>query len=324
MRRREFIAALVGTVAWPLAARAQQTAVPVIGILNGASAAGYAEFTSAFHQALAEAGFVEGQNVAIEYRWADGHYDRLPALAAELARSRVAVIAAGGPAVPLAKAATTTIPIVFTAGYDPIELGLVTNLRRPGGNVTGISIMNVELGAKRLELLHELVPAVDRIALLVNPTNPNLLSQTRDLQAAAQRLGLQLHVLHATTEGGFTAVFESVRKLRAGALLIGTDPFFIIHSRQLAELTLRHTVPTIFQYREFVASGGLMSYGSSLATANRLAGVYVGRILKGDKPADLPVQQSTNIELIFNFRTAKALGLTVPELLLARADEVIE
>jgi len=324
MRRREFITVICGAAAWPLAARAQQTAVPVIGFLNSASAAGYAEFTAAFHQGLAEAGFVEGQNVAIKYRWADGHYDRLPALAAELARSRVAVIAAGGPAVPLAKAATTTIPIVFTAGYDPIELGLVTNLRRPGGNVTGISIMNVELGGKRLELLHELVPAVERIALLVNPRNPNLLSLTRELQGAAQRLGLQLHVLHATTEGDFTAVFESLRKLRAGALLIGTDPFLITHSRQLAELTVRHTVPAIFQYREFVASGGLMSYGSSLATANRMAGVYVGRILKGEKPADLPVQQSTNIELMFNLKTARALRLEVPESLLARADEVIE
>ncbi len=324
MRRRGFITLLGGAAAWPLAGRAQQPAMPVIGLLSSASAAGYTEFTAAFRQGLAETGFVEGRNITIEYRWADGAYDRLPALSAELARSRPAVILANGPAAPHAKAATTTIPIVFTAGFDPIELGLVTNLKQPGGNVTGISILNVELGPKRLEFLREVVPKADTVALLLNPANPNVPAQMREVQAAAGRLGLQLHVHNASTAGDLPVAFEKLSRLRPGALLIGTDPFFTTRSRQLAELTVRYAMPAIYQYREFVAAGGLMSYGSSLASAYRQAGVYVGRILKGDRPGDLPVQQSTNIELMFNLKTARALGLNVPESLLARADEVIE
>ena len=322
MRRREIIAAL-GVAAWPLATRAQQPRMPVIGFLHSASPAGYAEFAMAFQQGLAEVGFAEGRNVTIEYRWADGAYDRLPALAAELARLQPTVIFANNPGALHVKAATTAIPIVFTAGFDPIELGLVTNLKQPGGNITGVSILNVELEPKRLEFLHELVPRAI-MALLVNPANPNVPSQTREVQAAAQRLGLQLHVLRASTDGQLTEIFEKLRELRSSALLIGTDPFFNTRSRQLAALALRHAMPAIYQYRDFVAAGGLMSYGANLANAYRLAGSYVGRILKGDKPADLPVQQSTKIELIFNLKTAKALGISVPESLLARADEVIE
>jgi len=322
MRRREIIAAL-GVAAWPLAARAQQPTLPVIGFLHSASPAGYAEFVTAFQQGLAEVGFAEGRNVAVEYRWADGAYDRLPALAAELAQLQPTVIFANNPGALHVKAATTTIPIVFTAGFDPIELGLVTNLKQPGGNITGVSILNVELGPKRLEFLHELVVGAV-MALLVNPTNPNVPSQTREVQAAAQRLGLQLHVLRASTDGQLTAIFAKLRELRSSALLIGTDPFFNTRSRQLAALALRHAMPAIYQYRDFVAAGGLMSYGANLADAYRLAGIYVGRILKGEKPPDLPVQQSTKIELIFNLKTAKALGINVPESLLARADQVIE
>ena len=323
MRRREIVAAIGAVAAWPLAARAQQPRLPVIGFLHSASLAGYAEFVTAFQQGLAEVGFAEGRNVALEYRWADGAYDRLPALAAELARLQPTVIFANNPGALHVKAATTTIPIVFTAGFDPIELGLVTNLKQPGGNITGVSILNVELGPKRLEFLHELVVGAV-MALLVNPTNPNVPSQTREVQAAAQRLGLQLHVLRASTDGQLTAIFAKLRELRSSALLIGTDPFFNTRSRQLAALALRHAMPAIYQYRDFVAAGGLMSYGANLADAYRLAGIYVGRILKGDKPADLPVQQSTKIELIFNLKTAKALGISVPESLLARADEVID
>jgi putative tryptophan/tyrosine transport system substrate-binding protein len=322
MRRREIIAAL-GVAAWPLATRAQQPTMPVIGFLHSASPAGYAEFATAFQQGLAEVGFVEGRNVATEYRWADGAYDRLPALAAELAQLQPTVIFANNPGALHVKAATTTIPIVFTAGFDPIELGLVTNLKQPGGNITGVSILNVELGPKRLEFPQELVIGAV-MALLVNPANPNVPSQTREVQAAAQRLGLQLHVLRASTDGQLTDIFAKLRELRSSALLIGTDPFFNTRGRQLAALALRHAMPAIYQYRDFVAAGGLMSYGANLANAYRLAGSYVGRILKGDKPADLPVQQSTKIELIFKLKTAKALGINVPESLLARADEVIE
>jgi putative tryptophan/tyrosine transport system substrate-binding protein len=317
------MAVLLGAAAWPLAARAQQAGMPVIGFLNSASPAGYAEFTAAFQHGLAEAGFAEGRNVAIEYRWADGDYRRLPALTAELVQARVNVIAAAGPAVPLIKAATTTIPVVFTVGYDPIELGLVANLRRPGGNITGVSIMNVELGPKRLELLHEVIKA-DTMALLINPDNPNVPAQMREVQTAARKLGVQVHVLHARNDADVAAAFDTARKLRAGALLIGTDPFFTTRSKQLAALSMRSAMPSIYQYREFVAAGGLMSYGSSLAAAYHQAGLYVGRILKGEKPADLPVQQSTKIELRINLKTARKLGLDMPESLIARADEVFE
>ena len=323
--RRKFLATLGGAAAaWPLAARAQQAAMPVIGFLNSASADAYARFTAAFHQGLAETGFVVGQNVAIEYRWADGHYERLPALAAELVRLGVAVIAVSGPAAPPAKAATTTIPIVFTAGYDPIELGLITSLSRPGGNLTGVSILNVELGPKRLELLHEVVPTAAIVALIINPANPNAGSQTRELQGAAAALGLKLHVLHASSDRELTAAFATLRELRAGALLIGADPFFNSQSQLLATLAGRHAIPAIYQYREFAAAGGLMSYGGSLTDSYRQAGVYTGRILAGAKPGELPVQQSTKVELIINLKTAKALGITFPLPLIGRADEVIE
>lgn len=323
MKRRDFMAGIIGAAASPFAAGAQQAAMPVVGFLNSASAAGYAEFTAAFHRGLAEAGFAEGRNVAIEYRWADGDYRRLPGLTDELVQARVNVIVAAGPAAPLAKAATTSIPIVFTAGYDPVELGLVTNLKQPGGNITGISIMNVELGPKRLELLHELVKT-ETMVLLINPDNPNVPGQMREMQTAARRLGQQVLVLHARNDGDLGAAFDTIRKLRAGALLIGTDPFFTTRSRKLAALSVKHAMPSIYQYREFVAAGGLMSYGSSLAAAYHQAGLYVGRILKGHKPADLPVQQSTKIELMINLKTARGLGLNVPESLIARADEVIE
>src|SRR5215204_3548684 len=322
MRRREIIAAL-GVAAWPLAARAQQPTLPVIGFLHSASRRDTRNSSRPFKKGWRRSALSKAGNVATEYRWADGAYDRLPALAAELARLQPTVIFANNPGALHVKAATTTIPIVFTAGFDPIELGLVTNLKQPGGNITGVSILNVELGPKRLEFLHELVVGAV-MALLVNPTNPNVPSQTREVQAAAQRLGLQLHVLRASTDGQLTDIFEKLRELRSSALLIGTDPFFNTRSRQLAALALRHAMPAIYQYRDFVAAGGLMSYGANLANAYRLAGSYVGRILKGDKPADLPVQQSTKIELIFNLKTAKALGINVPESLLARADEVIE
>jgi putative tryptophan/tyrosine transport system substrate-binding protein len=268
---------------------------------------------------------VEDKNVSIEYRWAEGRDDRLPVLLAELVRRQVTVIALSGIQAALAaKAATSTIPIVFSMGGDPIEMGLVASLNRPGGNLTGVSNLNVELGPKRLELLHELVPRAASIALLVNPKNPSAGSLSRDVEAAARSLGQQLHVLHASTDRDFETAFERLAELRAGALMIGTDGFFVDRSEQLGALTVRHAVPTIFQYREFAAAGGLMSYGASRTEPFRLAGVYISRILKGDKPADLPVQQSSKIEMIVNLKTAKALGLTIPISLLGRADEVIE
>jgi putative ABC transport system substrate-binding protein len=328
MRRREFIA-LVGAAAAPsmlrpLAARAQQSALPVIGFLNSASAQAYARPLAAFRQGLNAAGYVDGRNVAIEYRWADGQYDRLPVMAAELVERQVAVIAANGPAVLTAKAATATIPIVFTAGFDPIELGLIASLNRPGGNITGISILNAELGPKRLELLRELLPTATMVALLINPNNPSAVTVSRELQAVARTIGLETHVLHASTEAELDAAFTTLGELRAGALAIGNDPFFNSRSARLAELAARHAMPAIYQYREFAAAGGLMSYGGSLTDSYRQAGIYVGRILAGAKPGDLPVQQSTKVELIINLKTAKALGLTAPLPLLGRADEVIE
>ena len=324
--RRELLAALGGAaVAWPLAARAQQPVLPVIGFLNSASPAPYAPMVAAFHQGLKETGHIEGQNVAIEYRWANAQYDRVPAMAADLADRRVAVIVANTPGVQAVKAATTTIPIVFTTGGDPMQLGLVASLSRPGGNVTGVTTLNVEVTPKRLELAHELLPTATIIAALVNPTNPNTEIELRGMQAAARALGLQLHVLHASSERDFAAVFAALPQLRAGVLVIsGSDSFLISRSEQLAALTIRHAVPTIFQFREFIAAGGLMSYGGSITDSYRQAGIYAGRILKGEKPADLPVQQSAKVELMINLKTAKALGLTVPLPLLGRADEVIE
>jgi len=327
VRRREFITLLGGAAAWPLAARAQQAAMPVIGYLGSASPNLFASRLRAFRQGLSENGYVEGRNVAIEYRWAEGHYDRIPALVADLVRRQVNVIAAPGstPAAVAARAATPTIPIVFVTAADPVAAGLVATRSRPGGNLTGVAALAVELGGKQLELLHEVVPTATAIALLVNPTSPVLAeTQSRDLQATARTFGLQLHVLHARAASDFDTVFANLAQLRAGGLVIGGEALFTGGSEQLAALALRHAMPAIYQFREFAAAGGLMSYGASVIDAHRLAGVYTGRILKGQKPADLPVQQSTKVELVINLKTAKALGITFPITLLGRADEVIE
>jgi putative ABC transport system substrate-binding protein len=328
MQRRSFLTLLStsAAAAWPFSARAQQVAVPVIGWLNGTSPGGpYVGYVAAFLQGLRETGFVDGRNVAIEYRWAHDQPDRLAALADELVRNRVSVIFANTPAALPAKRATTTTPIVFYTAIDPVENGLVGSLNRPGGNVTGVSGLNTEVGPKRLELLHELLPKSATMALLVNPTNPvNVDFNSRGLREAARILGLQLHVLHASTERDFDTVFATLAQLRADGLVIGPDPLFVSRTESLAALALRHAVPTIFQYREFTQAGGLMSYGSSITDGYRLAGVYTGRILKGENPASLPVQQATKIELIVNMKTAKALGLTFPTTILVRADEVIE
>jgi putative ABC transport system substrate-binding protein len=325
LKRREFISLLVSAAAaWPLAARAQQPAMPVVGFLNSASAATFAPFAAAFRQGLAETGYVEGTNVAIEYRWADERYDRLPALAADLAGRKVRVIAANQVSVEAAKAATGTIPIVFTTAVDPVQAGLVASLNRPGGNLTGITTLNAELLPKRVELLHQLRPASTSLALLVNPTSPIAEALWRDAQAAARALGLELHILEASREHDFEAAFAASERRRAGGVVIAADPFFVGRSTQLAAAALRHAAATVFAFRQFVAAGGLMSYGGSLTDVYRLAGVYVGRVLKGEKPADLPVHQSTKVELLINLATAKALGLEVPASLLARADEAIE
>jgi putative ABC transport system substrate-binding protein len=323
--RRDFITLLGGAAAWPLAARAQQAAMPVVGFLNTRVPGADPHLLAAFRRGLKETGYVEGQNVAIEYRWAYNQYDRLPALAADLVRRQVTVIAAiGSPSAPAAKATTTTIPIVFIIGFDPVEVGLVTSLNRPGGNLTGVTVLGVELGSKRLELLHELAPTANIVAALVNPNTPAAETQSTDLQTAARSLGLKLHVLHASSERDFDTVFASLLQLGAGGLVVGNDTFFSTRSEQLAALALRHGVPAIFQYRQFVEAGGLMSYGGDLADNYRLTGVYTGRVLKGENPADLPVMQSTKVQLIINLKTARALGLTVPLSLLGRADEVIE
>jgi putative ABC transport system substrate-binding protein len=323
VRRREFILALGGASAWPLAARAQQQGMPVIGFLSGTSV--WAPLVAAFRQGLSEAGYDDGRNVAIEYRWADGQYDRLPALAANLVRRQVTVIAAiTTPAILAAKAATATIPIVFTTIADPVQIGLVASLSRPGGNITGVTSLNVEIGPKLLELLHEVVPTATVVALLLNPTNPNAETSSKGFQAAAGVLGVQLHVLHASTERDLDTVFATLAQQRGGALVIAPDVFFSNQKEQLAALALRHAVPAIFQSPEFAAAGGLMSYGGSLTDTYRQAGIYTGRILKGEKPADLPVQQVTKVELVINLKTATALGLVVPLSVIGRADEVIE
>ena len=327
MKRREFITLLGGAAAaWPLVARAQQPALPVIGFLNAASAKGYARQLEAFLKGLSEAGYVEGRNVAIEYRWAEGHSDRLPSFVADLVQRKVNVIAATTtPAALAAKAATTTIPIVFETASDPVQLGLVASLSRPGGNVTGITQTNLEVMPKRLQLLHEVIPAASVMALLVNPTNATLAeTATKEAQAAARTLGLELHVLSASTERDFDAVFAKLVELHAGGLVIGADPFFTSRSQQLGAMAAHHTVPAVYENRQFVVAGGLMSYGGSITESYRTTGTYVGRVLKGDKPADLPVQQVTSVEMYINLKTAKALGINVPNTLIGRADEVIE
>ena len=325
--RRQFISAIGGAAAWPLAARAQQVSLPVIGFLSSASPDTYAIRLRAFRQGLKDAGYVEGQNVAIEYRWAEGQNNRLPVLAAELVHRQVNVIIAGGgtPSAVAAKAATATIPIVFEVATDPVKIGFVASLDRPGGNITGVANLNVEIGPKRLELLHELLPSVTVIAVLVNPANPALFEPfVRSVQAAASRLGIELHVLNASTERDLDTVFAALVQLKAGALIIGPDVFFNTHIEKIAALANDHAVPAVYQYRPFVEAGGLLSYGSDETDTYHQVGIYAGRVLKGEKPAELPVVQSTKVELIINLKTAKALGLTIPLPLLGRADEVIE
>jgi putative tryptophan/tyrosine transport system substrate-binding protein len=325
--RRELIVTLgSAVVACPLAARAQQPAMPVVGFLGSESPDLFAGRLRAFRQGLSETGHVEGNNVAIEYRWARGEYDRLPVLAGDLVRQSVTVmVATTTPALLAAKAATMTIPIVFLTGSDPVEVGLVASLNRPGGNMTGVSNLTVETGAKQMELLHELVPAATLIALLVNPANPVLADTlSRGLQAAARAIRQQILVVTASTESDLDTAFTTLVKRRVGALVVGNDPFFNSRPDQLVALAARHAMPAIYPYRELAVAGGLMSYGSNLADPYRLVGVYTGRILKGEKPADLPIQQSTKVEFVINLKTAKALGLTFPITLLGRADEVIE
>ncbi len=324
MRRRDFVTLLGGTVLMPLAARAQQ-AVPVIGLINGTSAEKYEPQVAAFRQGLKESGFVDGENVTIEYRWAEGDYSRLPALAADLVKRQVAVIVANTPANIAAKKATDTIPVVFTTASDPVQIGLVTNLNHPGGNVTGVTQLNASLGPKRLELAHELLPTASDLALLVNPNDParaeKFMSEVRE---AAIRFGVQLHILRAGTEAEIETALAGFAQTKAGALVVGADAFYNANSKLLAEASLRHKVPVIYEYTEFTDAGGLMSYGGNIKESYRWAGIYTGRILKGAKPADLPVQQSTTVELIVNLKTAKALGITVPLSLLGRADRIIE
>jgi putative tryptophan/tyrosine transport system substrate-binding protein len=326
VKRREFVTLLGSAVAaWPLAAHAQQPAMPVIGFLGSATATDWAPLVAAFFQGLSVAEIAVGKNVTIEYRWAEGQYDRLPAMAAGLVQRQVSVIAAlTTPAAVAAKAATQTIPIIFTTIGDPVQIGLVSSLSRPGGNITGVTYLNVEVGPKLLELLHEVVPQARAMAALVNPTNPNADSLSKSLRAAAHTLGLELHLLEASTDHDIDAAFARLAELRVGGLLVGADVFIITREEKLASLALHHKVPAIFQTRAFVAAGGLMSYTGSASDVYRQAGVYTGRVLKGEKPADLPVQQTTKVELIINLKTAKTLGLNVPLPLLARADEVIE
>jgi putative ABC transport system substrate-binding protein len=325
MRRRDFIKVAGSVASWPLAALAQQ-AMPVIGWANAASHQDYAQPLSAFLHGLGETGYVDGRNVSIEYRWGEHHNDRLPVLVADLIQRQVAVIAATGTAAALAaKAATTAIPIVFESGADPVKLGLVASLNRPGGNVTGATQLSDELTPKLLELLHELLPTARVMALLVNPTNPALAEdETREVLPAAASRGLQFHVLNASSESDFAGVFKQLGELQAGALIVGGEPLFTSHSEQLAALALRNGVPAVYKGREFAAAGGLMSYGSDITESYRFAGVYAGRILKGEKPADLPVQQATKIELYINLKTARALGINVPLPLSGRADELFE
>jgi putative ABC transport system substrate-binding protein len=327
VRRRDFIKVVAGSAAvWSLAVRAQQLASPVVGFVNFASAKDWAPQSSAFLKGLSEAGYVDGRNVVVETHWADRRIDRLPAIIADLVHRQVAVIAATSTEVAIAaKAANTMIPIVFETASDPVQLGLVAHLNRPGSNVTGITSVNVEMAPKRLQLLHELVPTASIMALLVNPANPRVTETNIKLfQTAARALGLELHVLNASTERDFDGVFAKLIQLRAGGLVIGPDTYFTGQNEQLAALTVRHAVPAIYHSRSFAVAGGLLSYGGDTTEAYRLAGTYVGRVLKGEKPADLPVQQATKVELYINLKTAKALGITIPNTLLGRANEVFE
>ena len=327
MKRREFIGLIGGVAAtWPLVVRAQQPAVPVIGYLSSASSQGHASYLAGFHEGLRESGFIDGQNVTIEYRWANGQYQRLPELAADLVRRHVALIATGStPAALAAKAATTTIQIVFEMAGDPVRIGLVAGLDRPGGNVTGVANLGIQMTPKRLQLLHEAVPSAKLVALLVNPANSTVAeTQLREAFAAAPTLGVDLHVLHASTERDLDAVFANLIQSRAGGLVIAAEPLFSSLNKQFAELTVRHAIPAITGGRDFAAAGGLLSYEADTRQAYRLAGIYTGRVLKGEKPANMPVQQSTKVELIINLKTAKVLGLDIPNTLIGRADKVIE
>jgi putative tryptophan/tyrosine transport system substrate-binding protein len=326
MRRRELLTLLGGAAAaWPLATGAQQSAIPVIGFLHGASRDGYEPMATSFRQGLKEAGYVDGQNVAIEFRWAEGHYEQLPAMAADLLRRHVTVIAAGGtPAAFAAKAATSKIPTVILVGVDPVQLGLVGSLNQPEGNVTGLAILTVELEAKKLELMHELLPTSTAIALLVNPTNVLTDSETKDVQDAAHSLGLHLHVLNASTESQIDAAFAALIELRATALIVSADTFLNSRRDHIVTLAARYAVPAVYGVRDYVNAGGLMSYGTDLVDVYRQQGIHVGKILKGARPADLPIQQVTKVALVINLKTAKTLGLTFPTTLLGRADEVIE
>jgi ABC-type uncharacterized transport system substrate-binding protein len=326
MNRRTLITLIGGGAAWPLAARAQQTRMPVIGFLHSASPRPYAGLLAAFRQGLSEAGYVEGRNVTIEFRWAEGRYDRLPALAAELVQLKVALIAAaGGEPSPLAaKAATSTIPIVFTAGGDPVEAGLVASLNRPGGNLTGTTIMGLQMGSKRLDLVRQLVPAAAHVTMLVNPKFPTVPGEVRDIEDAAQALGIRITVLDASTESEIEVAFETMGREKADALIVATDPFLLAQRGQLVRLAAHHRVPTIYFLREFVDAGGLISYGPNIANGYRQAGLYAGQILGGANPAMLPVLQPTHFLLFLNVKAAKALDLAIPDKLLALADEVLE
>jgi putative tryptophan/tyrosine transport system substrate-binding protein len=325
MKRREFLTLLGGAAAWPLAARAQQPAMPVIGFLNSGSAAEWAHLVAAFKEGLNEAGYVEGKNVAVEYRWAQGENERLPELAAALVRRQAAVIAAfGPPAAAAAKEATATVPVVFSVGTDPIDLGLVTSFRRPTSNLTGINIFADMLTPKRQELLRELAPSASLVAMLINPTSAQTDSELRAVQAASDRLKQQVRIFDVRTDREIEAAFATMIDQRIGGLLVQTDPSLTVRRDQLVLLTTRHAIPAVFGFREFVMAGGLMSYGTSLRAAYRQVGIYVGRILKGEKPANLPVQQATAFEMVVNLKAAKALGVTIPTAILLRADEVIE
>jgi putative ABC transport system substrate-binding protein len=326
MRRREFVCIIGGAAAWPLAARAQQPAMPVIGFLSSRSPGESAGVVAAFRQGLREAGFIEGQNTLVAFRWAEGHYERLPALAAELVGLQVTVLftAGGPPAAFAAKAATQTIPIVFSAAIDPDRIGLVASLNRPGGNVTGMSLMPSELAAKSVQLLKQLLPAATLIGYLVNPSNPGAPVYVSEASAAAKTLGIAVHVLNASTEGDLDEVFASLPKAGVNGLAVPAEPFFDSQRDRIVALAVRYGVPAIYGLREYAVAGGLMSYGASLPDTYRRAAIYVGRVLKGERPANLPVVQPTKFDLVLNMKTAKALGLNIPEQLLATADEVIE